>query len=298
MTFDFKSPAKINLTLDVLKRDSSGYHQIQTIYQKIELYDWLHLEKIKQGLDFNSNRPDLNDSLNTVRHAYQLLTQKIKKDLGVKIYLEKNIPSGSGLGGGSSNAAIFLQAVNTLYELGLSKKELVEIAKQIGMDVALFLEESATLFGYHYGELLQSLPVIPQTPIFLILPNFFSSTPVLYQSLDYNLCGLQKRKTAKMKKLITQKQFDLSMSAHQSLCHNDFEVPFLKMFPDIDTLFKTLKTSFNRPFSLSGTGAAFFLLTSAKEAINLDINRYLYTIFGDKKSKYSEFKIQNILTRK
>ncbi len=207
-----KSFAKINLTLDVKGKDEN-YHFVDTILHEIDLHDELTFQTIDSNeilIQSNDQNLPLNEQ-NTVYQAAVLLDEiraKQKKEVsknsnytnknrnkpvqvqhasssnpGIKIHIQKNIPVSSGLGGGSSNAATTLKAMNQLWELNLSNHELKDLAAQIGMDTPFFIE-GGTAFGTHYGEKSASLPAIKLPPHLIILDDQKQSTSELYKKID------------------------------------------------------------------------------------------------------------------
>ena len=141
-----KSPAKINLFLNIIGKRKDGYHDIQPFFQLINLFDEIHISEISSsGVVFKSNNEDIDPNDNLCISAANLLYKKIGRNStkGIEIDLQKNIPIGAGLGGGSSNAASVLQGLNKLWECNLSKKELISIGKEFGADVPAFINVSS-----------------------------------------------------------------------------------------------------------------------------------------------------------
>ena len=135
----FPSPAKLNLFLHITGRRDNGYHELQTIFQLIELYDYLSFTP-HQGLEINIlglDQVNLEDNL--IYRAAQALLPFAKQKIGFDITLEKNIPMGAGLGGGSSNAATTLLVLNQLWQCGCSISELMQIGARLGADVPIFV---------------------------------------------------------------------------------------------------------------------------------------------------------------
>src|SRR6266536_2589015 len=140
------APAKINLSLRILTRRPDGFHEIETLIAPISLYDKIDIEKQNRWIDFNCDDPTLSTcDDNLVVRAAKAFFEKTKIKSGVSIKLEKKIPHGAGLGGGSSDAAAALKALNQLFETKLSRKELAKLGSTIGSDVAFFVFESVAL---------------------------------------------------------------------------------------------------------------------------------------------------------
>ena len=181
-TFHLESPAKINLRLEILKRREDGYHELRTLLQKISLHDTLHFSlKKEKGVSINTDHPKLPIGKdNLVYKAAQSMLKVSDYKGGVCIEIEKRIPLGAGLGGGSSNAATALKALNQLLKMDLSKRELMGMGLEIGADVPFFFLEGAAL-GLGIGERLKKkeLPILWYV---LIYPNFEVSTGWAYQN--------------------------------------------------------------------------------------------------------------------
>jgi 4-diphosphocytidyl-2-C-methyl-D-erythritol kinase len=181
-TLHLESPAKVNLRLEILKRREDGYHELRTLLQKISLHDTLHFSlKKEKGVSINTDHPKLPIGKdNLVYKAAQSMLKVSDYKGGVCIEIEKRIPLGAGLGGGSSNAATTLKAMNQLLKSNLSKKELMEMGLEIGADVPFFFLEGAAI-GLGIGEQLKKkeLPILWYV---LIYPNFEVSTRWAYEN--------------------------------------------------------------------------------------------------------------------
>ena len=173
------APAKLNLMLHITGRRGDGYHLLQTVFQFIDLNDWLEFELIADGsirrTESNSPVPAAAD---IVLAAANLLQKRFEVSKGVSIGIEKCIPIGGGLGGGSSDAACCLLALNRLWELGLSLSQLADIGLELGADVPVFVHGRAAWAG-GVGEVLQSID-IPE-PIYLVIdPQIHVSTANIF----------------------------------------------------------------------------------------------------------------------
>jgi 4-diphosphocytidyl-2-C-methyl-D-erythritol kinase len=183
--------AKVNLGLEVLARRLDGYHELRTILQTIDFYDRLSFELAGTGIDLLVSDPDLpSGDGNLIVHAARTLAEQTGLSQGTRIVLEKNIPPGRGLGGGSADAAMTLLALNDLWGVGLSEAELLRVAARIGMDVPFFLL-GGTALGVGRGDEVYPLLCQCEVPIVLILPDFAISTADAYRNLI-----LTKRETS------------------------------------------------------------------------------------------------------
>ena len=178
------APAKINLTLDIKGKRSDGYHELETVMHQITLADRITLTAIRQGIEISSNHPELPvGEMNLAYRAASILLEKHPVGGGVSIHIDKVIPIGAGLAGGSTDAAAVLKGLNILYELGLSGQELMSLGLEIGSDVP-FCVQGGTALARGRGEQLQALP--PQIKLFLLLvkPNFSVSTAEVFGQFD------------------------------------------------------------------------------------------------------------------
>jgi 4-diphosphocytidyl-2-C-methyl-D-erythritol kinase len=183
--------AKVNLGLEVLGRRPDGYHELRTIFQTIDLYDRLSFEPAKENVKLVVDDPELPcGEDNLVVQAARALAEETGEASGARILLEKKIPSGRGLGGGSSDAAMTLLALNELWKCGLSLGELCRVAAGIGMDVPFFVI-GGTALGIGRGEEVFPLECQLEVPIVLILPDFAIATAEAYGNLI-----LTKRETS------------------------------------------------------------------------------------------------------
>ena len=184
-----KTPAKINLTLDVTGKLENGYHTLSMIMQSIDVCDELSFEKTADETILFSMNKDLPDKIpaekNLVYKAAKLMKDTFKIDGGFKIHLTKNIPAAAGLAGGSSDCAATLIGINELCGLGLDIEKLCEIGVKLGADV-LFCIRKGTMLAEGIGEILTPLAPLTGIPVLLIKPNISISTPYVYKHLKLN----------------------------------------------------------------------------------------------------------------
>lgn len=184
-----KTPAKINLTLDVTGKLENGYHTLSMIMQSIDVCDELSFEKTADETILFSMNKDLPDKIpaekNLVYKAAKLMKDTFKIDGGFKIHLTKNIPATAGLAGGSSDCAATLIGINELCGLGLDIEKLCEIGVKLGADVP-FCIRKGTMLAEGIGEILTPLTPLTGIPVLLIKPNISISTPYVYKHLKLN----------------------------------------------------------------------------------------------------------------
>lgn len=184
-----KTPAKINLTLDVTGKLENGYHTLSMIMQSIDVCDELSFEKTADETILFSMNKGLPDKIpaekNLVYKAAKLMKDTFKIDGGFKIHLTKNIPAAAGLAGGSSDCAATLIGINELCGLGLDIEKLCEIGVKLGADVP-FCTRKGTMLAEGIGEILTPLAPLTGIPVLLIKPNISISTPYVYKHLKLN----------------------------------------------------------------------------------------------------------------
>jgi len=178
------APAKINLTLEVLAERPDGYHEIRSVIQTINLCDRLRF-RLSHNMQFRCDNPELVVEEGLMARAAALLQQATGCPKGATIEITKRIPLTSGLGGDSSDAAAILYGFNRLWQLGLSPKELLELAPRLGSDVAFFLY-GGTALAKGRGEIITPLPPLAHMWVVLVVPDVPrepGKTQKLYASL-------------------------------------------------------------------------------------------------------------------
>jgi 4-diphosphocytidyl-2-C-methyl-D-erythritol kinase len=173
------APAKVNLTLEVLRRRPDGYHDLCSVMQALILAD--RLEACPgDALSLDCSVPSLAGPDNLVWRAAELLRRETGAAAGARLWLEKRIPVAAGLGGGSSDAASALLALNALWRLGLSRADLCSLGARIGSDVPFFLGSSACALAEGRGERLTPLPALPYRAVVLARPPVPVSTAAVF----------------------------------------------------------------------------------------------------------------------
>ncbi len=183
-TISLKALAKINLGLDVVRRREDGYHEVRMVMQTIHLYDRLEMEKTATpGIELSTNLSYLpvNEN-NLVYRAGKLLMDEFGIAEGIKVYLNKRIPVAAGMAGGSTDAAAMLYGMNELFELELSREQLMERGVKIGADVPYCLMRGTAL-AEGIGEKLTPLAPMVKCPVLIAKPAISVSTKFVYQNL-------------------------------------------------------------------------------------------------------------------
>lgn len=244
----FKAPAKLNLMLHITGRRADGYHELQTVFQLIDLCDEIRFEKTQQNEILLHDLPQLVATDNLILKAAHLMKDFAKDYFGLKIFLQKNIPMQAGLGGGSSDAATTMIALNKLWRCELSQVQLLRLAKQLGADVPIFVY-GKNAFAEGVGDELYPIQ-LPNCWYLIVDPLVAVSTQKIFQ--DPNLL----RSHPKIKRQDVSLQF----------AENDCLPVVLKNYPQVNQAFLALNQL--APAKLTGTGGCLFAtFTDAAKAI-------------------------------
>ncbi len=252
------SPAKVNLFLKVLSKRVDGYHNIISIVDIISLYDVIHIEEQRDGKvivkDDKGILPD--GERNTIYKAIMLLKETYKVDSGVRVYVEKNIPVGSGLGGPSSNAATVLKGMKEIWELSIGDGELMALGSEIGADVPLFLYgKSCIMKGI--GERI--LPVeLPALWYLIVYPDVILQTREVYKGLKIVLTKGENDIKLRGKFKTTR---DIA-----GILENDLEKIGILLCPKIDTIKDRLRRTGSIGVLMSGSGSSVFGIFESERA--------------------------------
>ncbi|NUN07836.1 MAG: 4-(cytidine 5'-diphospho)-2-C-methyl-D-erythritol kinase [Ignavibacteriaceae bacterium] len=257
MKIIINSHAKINFGLNIIRKREDGFHDLNTIFYPVDLHDVLTFTKADAiSLTTDSHELSADISSNLIMKSVRALEEFTNKKLPCKIHLEKKIPMGAGLGGGSSNAACTLLSLNDLYNLNVSIAELMKIAAGIGSDVACFLRPNPT-FGESRGEKLTDIDFHINKPMVLLNPGIHVSTVWAYQNItprmpDYDLRTLVKNETDDYR-------------IYRDKVVNDFESPVFREFPVLRKLKEDFYASGAGFALMSGSGSTLFGIFSTPE---------------------------------
>lgn len=263
-TLTYRSYAKINLYLDVLDRRRDGFHNIETIFQTVSLADELTFTGTASGIALGCSRPDLSTGPeNLVCKAAALLQSKTGCTRGTTIHLEKNIPIAAGLAGGSGNAAAALEGLNTLWDLGLSHKELSALALQLGSDVPYCLV-GGTQGATGRGEELFPLPSLPETWCVIVHPPVQVSTAAVYNSpkLVRNEEQPSEGRTARFRSALDA----LRKGDWEHAIFNRMEGPVFAQHPSLETIKYRLLDAGCIAAAMSGSGPTLFGICASRDA--------------------------------
>ena len=245
---EINSPSKINIGLNIIEKRSDGYHNIETIFYPVKLFDVIKFYKE----DFDSfkcnNIKLMKEKNNLIFKAKEILELKFNKKFNLKIELNKNIPIGAGMGGGSSDAASALHSINILYNLNLSKKELNDIAIKLGSDVPFFLDPRPS-YASGRGELISLIDFSINSNLLIVNPGIHISTKWAYDNI------VPKKPHVKLSEIIKEK---IDFEEYKDIFKNDFESVVFKKFPEIESI-KNDMYNIGAEFSLmTGSGSTVF----------------------------------------
>lgn len=282
--------AKINLTLDVLGRRADGYHELATVMQAVDLYDTICLvESEDESVHMNCDRPELSNNENLAVRAVQLVRQRLDIRRGVVLELHKRIPMAAGLGGGSSDAATVLLALQKWWHLPLSTDDLLEMASALGSDVPFFLTGGLALCE---GRGERVTPLAPHWPasmrwLVLVKPALAVSTAAVFGSLpasDYSDGSHSRALCAALEERREPLLADL---------YNGLERGVLERYPEVARAREDLLAAGAKLVRLSGSGptlyAPFGELAQAvqvqrdmqEQGYEVYLSRAIYPTIGD-----------------
>lgn len=251
---EVKAQAKINLTLDVLEKRADGYHEVEMVMQSIELSDTVVIEeKPERGIEVFSDNPLLpGGEENIAYRAAKLLTDMAGFDKGIRITIKKNIPLAAGLAGGSADAAAVLKGINSLFELGLTGRELAEKAALIGSDVP-FCIMGGTSLARGRGEILTRLPDVPEIWVVLAKPPLEVSTAEIYRHFKLHRVSTRPSTTAMIEAIETG-----SVNSIIANLANVLEQVTLNRYPVVAEVKKAMLEAGAAGVLMSGSGPTVF----------------------------------------
>ena len=272
----FKTPAKINLGLHIHKKREDGFHELETILQMVTWFDELQLEGTCEKVELFCDTPEIpNDETNLVVKAARLLQKHFPgRCAGVNITLKKSIPSGAGLGGGSGNAAGVLLALNHLWDLKISRENLIALSGELGSDVPFFLISPCAI-GTGKGEILEPIKNPINLYVLMIYPNLPLSTPWVYSNLNLKLTK-HKNNISILTNFLMRSDF-AQLGAG---LYNDLEPIVFKRYPEILEIKNELLRSGAGGALLSGSGSTVFGIFD-----NPDLAKKALARFAGKKHK-------------
>ena len=254
---EFPAHAKVNLLLRVLAREDDGYHGLETIFALLDLHDTLVVERTdSREVALTVEGADTGPFIhNTVFKAATMVLDAVGQPFGLRLHLIKRIPVRAGLGGGSSDGAAALLAVNQLAGNAVPRHELLQFAARLGSDVAFFVAQAPLALAWGHGERLLRLPPLPAAPALLLTPSVGVST-----AEAYGWVSAARKQDGRRGALA----LDLdSLSAWGSIgrmAGNDFESPVFQRVPEIRAAFEALAGTRPLVCRMSGSGSTLFAI--------------------------------------
>lgn len=263
-----KAPAKINLYLEIINKRADGYHNIESVMHTVSLFDILEFTKIKDNkIELVCDNADLFDTKkNLVYKAAEKVKEKYNINSGVRIKLTKNIPMGAGLGGGSSDAAATILALNKIWNINDDIKNLELLGAKLGADVPFFMTGgTAKISGI--GDIVEKINTKLSLDFVLVKPNFGVSTPHAYSKVKFPLTN--PRKISKIIRSLEKGVFDFESA--KDLFFNRFEDFIFEEYQEIKQIREVLE-DLGCASLMSGSGATVFGLVHDKENLDFILN--------------------------
>ncbi|MDT3698751.1 MAG: 4-(cytidine 5'-diphospho)-2-C-methyl-D-erythritol kinase [Thermincola sp.] len=250
---ELKARAKINLTLDVLHKRPDGYHEVEMIMQTIDLSDSVSLEAVPQNIFVTTDHPLLVAGESNIAYkAARLIKEKFDVRTGVRIHITKRIPVAAGLAGGSTDAAAVLLGLNRLWGLGLTLETLAELGGQIGSDVP-FCVLGGTALARGRGELLTTLPELPEMWLVLVKPAIEVSTAEVYK--NFNQAKVKQRPDTTA---VVRAVWDGDAARIRNSLVNVLESVTLSMYPEVSRIKEVMSAVGISSVLMSGSGPTVF----------------------------------------
>lgn len=255
---ELQAMAKLNLYLDVIDKRDDGYHNIVSIMQTIGLYDIIQIEDA-ENISLECSGLDIPSESNLAYKAALLLCEYTNKYQGARIKIDKHIPQGAGLGGGSSDAASVLIGLNQLWKFGLNKQELMQIGGKLGADVPFFIV-GGTCLAKEIGTKITPLPNLCTVWFVLVYPKINISTAWVYKNLKFELTN-----ETKTVKIISSGLKNNDITTICKGLYNRLETVTLNQYPQIPAIKNELINAGCLAALMSGSGSCVFGITKTKE---------------------------------
>jgi 4-diphosphocytidyl-2-C-methyl-D-erythritol kinase len=258
----FLSPAKLNLGLKVVGKRADGYHLIKSVFCLIDLFDEIQIQITHNGkislIEHNQAWP-YNTDLSY--RAAKLLQESSGTKFGANIKINKTIPSGGGMGGGSSNAATILCVLNNLWQLGLSNEKLMELGRKLGADIPFFIHGKNALAS-NIGDVFTDIE-LPEQYFVLICPKFHLNTAKVFQNFEY-----------------VEQNINIDTNYLLETLENDLLESAMKLKPALNSILKQLE--FFGKVAMTGSGSSLYLRFNegisakkiAKKIAEINQNKY------------------------
>ncbi len=280
-----KARAKINLSLEILDKRPDNYHNLKSIFQKVNLYDEIYIDKIDENeCKIFSNIEELNNKDNIIYKAYVKIKEKYPQITGVRVDLKKKIPMQAGMAGGSTDCASFILCMNKIFDLKMTKKEIEELGKNLGADVVPCFYNNA-LLAEGIGEIITPIDTTFKYYIVIIKPSISCSTKEMFIKLDNREKIEQKNNSEEIKQALQQNNLELLSSN----LYNVFEAVI-----DSKEIIQDIKNTFKQNGAtgtlLTGSGSCVYGIFNSKETAKNAYNNlkekyetYICTSYNSKK---------------
>jgi len=266
----FKSPAKINLRLDVLNRRTDGYHDLCMVNTLVSIFDDIECEITERGItvECENDKNVPNGENNIVYGVAKEILAYSNKNVGVNVRIKKNIPSAAGMGGGSSNAATVLAGLNDMLKINLSKDKLMKIGLRFGADVPFFIF-GAPAIARGIGEDISKIKKMPKLPLVVVAPNIMVPTKWVYEK--YAAANDNQPKVFNETMEIPNR-FATKKTIIKYL-HNDLEKITADKFPVVNEVKALLKKTGALACQMTGSGPTVFGIYSTREQAEVACNK-------------------------
>jgi 4-diphosphocytidyl-2-C-methyl-D-erythritol kinase len=266
-----KAPAKINLTLEVLRRRANGYHTIRSVMARLPVLADVVGVRVREGEDgirIRSNSPNVPlDDSNLCHRAASDYLRYAHRVAHIDIEIDKDIPVAAGLGGGSSDAAAVLLALNRHFNDAISLQALSAIGADIGKDLPFFISRAATAVATGMGERVRSLSKAPRLHTLLVNPRFAVSTKEAYAALAHQRGASDRRQQVNRSRIMLRAIDTADLDEIAAALHNDFEVVVERMVPVLKEVKQALVATGARGALMSGSGPTVFGVFPSKNIL-------------------------------
>ncbi|MBF0105968.1 MAG: 4-(cytidine 5'-diphospho)-2-C-methyl-D-erythritol kinase [Deltaproteobacteria bacterium] len=275
----FKSPAKINVRLDVISNGSDGSHDLEAINAPVSIFDDIECSLTEKGIQvICENDADVpSGEENIVYGVAKEILAYSNKNVGVNIRIKKNIPSSAGMGGSSSNAATVIMGLNELLKINLSKEKLMKIGLRFGADVPFFVMGGAAVSRNHGGQ-LSKIKKMPKLPLVIITPNVKVPPKWAFEKF----VAANDNQPKEQPETAIPLQF-ATKKAIMKFLHNDLETVTTQRFPVVNELKSILKKTGALACQMTGSGPSVFGIFPNKIVAEIACNKI--------KSKISDCRI-------
>jgi 4-diphosphocytidyl-2-C-methyl-D-erythritol kinase len=268
-TAKLKAPAKINLTLEIMRKLPNGFHELRSVFAKLpNLYDEISVnfypERKGIFLKSRNKKIPLNEN-NICFKAVKKFFETTGKSIGISIEIKKNIPIGAGLGGGSSDGAAILKILNQYFRHPLSEKKLIKMASEIGKDIPFFFSQKRAALIEGAGEKIGKVFEIGKINFLLINPNVYVGTKEAYEILSPIISKMKNRKNFSKEIILALKKGKIDCVS--GCLYNDFELVMEKKHPIISELKNKLIELGASGALMSGSGSTVFGIFESRKKI-------------------------------